>query len=121
MYPRIVVIQQMTAVIEGGNEMFIRECRKNTGNNVTEPEFHVKRGLAKRQDSGSPAMCRRQQSLRPLPNKHGFGLNEVIGIAAGVIIAVLVVVPGLRIFATEMLDNLQDWWTTMSGILFTST
>ena len=48
----------------------------------------------------------------------GFGLNEVIGIAAGIIIAVVVVIPGLQGFAGDILDNLTSWWNDMASSVF---
>ena len=50
--------------------------------------------------------------------RQGFGLNEVIGIAAGIIIAVVVVIPGLRGFAGNILTNLEDWWNGMANSIF---
>ena len=50
----------------------------------------------------------------------GFGLNEVIGIAAGIIIAVVVVIPGLRQFATSVLGQLTQWWNTMASGIFSN-
>lgn len=48
----------------------------------------------------------------------GFGLNEVIGIAAGIIIALVVIIPGLRAFAGEVVDQLSDWWDSLSAGIF---
>ena len=63
-----------------------------------------------------------QKQLRhALAGKRGFGLNELIGIAAGIIIAALVVIPGLRGLATNVMDGLNGWWTTTAEGIFTST
>lgn len=51
-------------------------------------------------------------------SRKGFGLNEVIGIAAGIIIAVVVVIPGLQGFAGDILDNLTSWWNDMASNVF---
>lgn len=51
-------------------------------------------------------------------SRQGFGLNEVIGIAAGIIIAVVVVIPGLRGFAGNILNNLEVWWNGMANSIF---
>jgi len=60
-----------------------------------------------------------QKSIkRALLNRKGFGLNEVIGIAAGIIIAVVVVIPGLQGFAGNILDNLTNWWNNMAANVF---
>ncbi len=53
-----------------------------------------------------------------LARKRGFGLNEVIGIAAGIIIAVVVVIPGLQGFAGDILGNLTNWWNDMASSVF---
>jgi hypothetical protein len=53
-----------------------------------------------------------------LNKKAGFGINEVIGIAAGIIIAVVVVIPGLQGFAGDILDNLTNWWNNMASSVF---
>ena len=55
-----------------------------------------------------------------LKSRDGFGLNEVIGIAAGIIIAVVVVIPGLQSFAADVLDQLTDWWDGMAAGIFSS-
>jgi hypothetical protein len=63
-----------------------------------------------------------QKKLRRIhnqSNRKGFGINEVIGIAAGVIIAAVVIIPGLKLFAGTVMDNLTDWWTTISTSIFT--
>lgn len=51
--------------------------------------------------------------------RRGFGLNEVIGIAAGIIIAVVVVIPGLQTFAGSVLSQLTNWWNSMAAGIFT--
>lgn len=56
--------------------------------------------------------------FRRLPSRKGFGLNEVIGIAAGIIIAVVVVIPGLQGFAGNILNNLTNWWNNMAANVF---
>lgn len=53
-----------------------------------------------------------------LNSKKGFGINEIIGIAAGVIIAAVVVIPGLRTFAQTIMTELTTWWESMSTVLF---
>lgn len=52
--------------------------------------------------------------------KGGFGINEVIGIAAGIIIAVVIVIPGLQGFAGTILQNLTTWWNNMASSVFTA-
>lgn len=49
----------------------------------------------------------------------GFGMNELLGIAAALIIAAFVLIPGLRTFSKSVMDQLSDWWgTTITGKLF---
>ena len=42
----------------------------------------------------------------------GFGLNELLGIGAALIVAGFVVIPGLKTFAETVITRLNDWWTT---------
>lgn len=49
----------------------------------------------------------------------GFGMNEILGIAAGLIIAGIVVIPGLRGVAGTMLTQLETWWSSLASGLFT--
>ena len=51
-------------------------------------------------------------------SKKGFGLNEVIGIAAGILIASLVVIPGLQSFAESMINQLTEWWEGLADTIF---
>jgi len=51
-------------------------------------------------------------------SKKGFGINEIIGIAAGVIIAAVVVIPGLRTFAQTIMSELTTWWSGISSSIF---
>ena len=53
-----------------------------------------------------------------LLNKRGFGVNEVIGLAAGIIIAAVIVIPGLKGFATGIISKLTSWWDGMATGLF---
>lgn len=57
---------------------------------------------------------------RALSSRSGFGLNEVIGIAAGIIIAVVIVIPGLQVFAGNVLTQLTSWWNGMAADIFHS-
>ena len=72
------------------------------------------------QKEKKPGGKTKRQTMR-LHSRQGFGLNEVIGIAAGIIIAVVVVIPGLRSFAEELILNLTSWWNDMASELFTAT
>ncbi|MDD4494738.1 MAG: hypothetical protein PHV32_10430 [Eubacteriales bacterium] len=51
---------------------------------------------------------------------NGFGINEVLGIAAALIIAALVVIPGLNNFAGGLMGKLTEWWDTISSKIFLS-
>jgi hypothetical protein len=50
--------------------------------------------------------------------RSGFGLNEVIGIAITVMVAALVVAPGIRAFATTVLSDMTTWFDTISTEIF---
>ncbi len=47
-----------------------------------------------------------------LHNEHGFGLYEVIGIAAVLLVAAFVVIPGFRAFSQGIMLNMQTWFDT---------
>ena len=53
-----------------------------------------------------------------LHGNDGFGLNEILGIAAAVVIAAFVIIPGLRTFATSIMTALTDWWADVAGEVF---
>lgn len=63
--------------------------------------------------------CKRQGAA-VIRSRRGFGLNEVIGIAAGIIIAVVIVIPGLQVFARNVLLQLTSWWNGMAADIFKS-
>ena len=44
-----------------------------------------------------------------LKNQNGFGLYEVIGIAAVLIVAAFVVIPGFRTFAQNVMGEMNTW------------
>jgi len=44
-----------------------------------------------------------------LNNRNGFGLYEVIGIAAVLIVAAFVVIPGFRTFAQNVMSEMDGW------------
>jgi len=53
-----------------------------------------------------------------LRKNDGFGLNELLGTAAALIIAALII-PGLKNFASDMMLELGRWWdTTIAGTIF---
>lgn len=65
----------------------------------------------------------RRISLRRLRNDNrGFGMNELLGIAAALIIAAFVIIPSLRTFARNVMDGLSWWWGhTISSQMFPTT
>ncbi|HHW32032.1 MAG TPA: hypothetical protein GXX20_10240 [Clostridiaceae bacterium] len=48
----------------------------------------------------------------------GFGLNEFLGIAAALIVAALVVIPGLRGFSEDVMTGLKTWWDKIASRIF---
>ncbi len=48
----------------------------------------------------------------------GFGMNEVLGVAAALIIAAFIIIPQLRNFATNIMTQLSTWWTNISNVIF---
>lgn len=63
--------------------------------------------------------ARRQEPVKMvLHRRQGFGINEVIGIAAGIIIAAVVIIPGLKLFSGTIMTQLSDWWSTLATEIF---
>ena len=54
-------------------------------------------------------------------DKRGFGMNELLGIAAALIIAAFVIIPGLQGFAKSVMAGLTWWWDhTIATKIFTT-
>jgi hypothetical protein len=57
--------------------------------------------------------------MKYLKNQKGFGMYEVIGIAAVLIVAAFVVIPGFRAFAQNIMTRMDTWLnTTVFGQIF---
>ena len=54
--------------------------------------------------------CRSAGKIRILSDKRGFGMNELLGIAAALILAAFIIIPSLRTFTQGIMDGLGDWW-----------
>lgn len=54
-----------------------------------------------------------------LLRRDGFGMNEILGIAAGLILAAFIIIPGLKGVSEKIMDGLDAWWTnTIVKVLF---
>lgn len=53
-----------------------------------------------------------------LARRGGFGLNEVLGIAAALIIATAIIIPGLKTFGQSVVSDMGSWWDTQSSEIF---
>jgi hypothetical protein len=60
----------------------------------------------------------RKKAAISIRKNNGFGLNEFLGVAAAVIIAGFVIIPGLREFAELVIEELNNWWETVSSEIF---
>ncbi len=67
-----------------------------------------------RKNKGSKNEWMRTKLMR----KGGFGINEVIGIAAGIIIAAVVIIPGLKEFSGGIMTQLTSWWASLATDIF---
>ncbi len=54
-------------------------------------------------------------------DNRGFGMNELLGIAAALIIAGLIIIPGFKGLADSMMDGLEGWWKDIADGLFSVT
>ena len=46
-----------------------------------------------------------------LRGKGGFGMNELLGIAAALILAAFIIIPQLQVFAKSVMTALNTWWS----------
>jgi hypothetical protein len=46
-----------------------------------------------------------------LGRRDGFGMNELLGIAAALILAAFIIIPGLKLFAGSVMTGLSNWWS----------
>lgn len=54
-----------------------------------------------------------------ISRQDGFGMNEILGIAATLIIAAFIIIPQLSAFSEKIMGGLSDWWTnTIAKKLF---
>jgi hypothetical protein len=53
-----------------------------------------------------------------LRKNDGFGLNEFLGVAAAVIIAGFIIIPGLQSFSEGLIEDLGDWWSDIATEVF---
>ncbi|NMB98152.1 MAG: hypothetical protein GYA02_16365 [Clostridiaceae bacterium] len=51
-------------------------------------------------------------------NKNGFGMNELLGIAAAIVIAAFIVIPGLQGITRNIMNKLSDWWDDIADSVF---
>lgn len=52
-------------------------------------------------------------------DNRGFGMNELLGIAAALIIAGFVIIPGFKTLAKSMILKLTEWWGKVEVEIFT--
>ena len=45
-----------------------------------------------------------------LADRRGFGMNELLGIAAALILAAFIIIPSLKAFAQSVMTGLGNWW-----------
>lgn len=48
----------------------------------------------------------------------GLGLNELIGIAAALILAAFIIIPGLMDFGDRVMEKMNTWWDEVSQEIF---
>jgi len=47
---------------------------------------------------------------RLFSDRRGFGMNELLSIAAALILAAFIVIPQLKTFAQTVMSGLSEWW-----------
>jgi len=68
------------------------------------------------------AYCLVFKAAAMMKRNDGFGLNELLGTAAALILAAFIIIPGLKDFAEDVMQALGTWWnsTVVSSIFPTS-
>lgn len=54
--------------------------------------------------------CHSLGKNRLITDERGFGMNELLGIAAALIIAAFIIIPSLQTFAQSIMSGLTNWW-----------
>ena len=66
--------------------------------------------------------CHSLGKNRLLSDRRGFGMNELLGIAAALILAAFIIIPSLRSFTQAIMDGLGNWWNnTVAKNIFPTT
>jgi hypothetical protein len=47
-----------------------------------------------------------------MKNEGGFGVNELLGIAAALILAAFIIIPSLSGFTRSVMQSMTSWWET---------
>lgn len=54
-----------------------------------------------------------------LSERGEFGMSAIIGVAIGLIVAAFILIPGIQAFATQIMTDMQNWWSNaISSQLF---
>jgi len=55
-----------------------------------------------------------------LKREEGFGMNELLGIAAALILAAFIIIPGLKELADGVINKLKEWWSNIANMTFST-
>jgi len=72
--------------------------------------------MKKRKNFSETMLIRMKMMLK---RKEGFGMNELLGIAAALILAAFIIIPGLKQLAVNIINGLLNWWESISKTTFT--
>lgn len=75
-----------------------------------------KSGLLKRLKQKGIELMARARSF--VGRNDGFGMNEILGIAMGLILVAFVILPGLKDLTSNIMEALSDWWSEISENMF---
>jgi len=73
--------------------------------------------MKKRKNFAETMLIRMRMVLR---RKEGFGMNELLGIAAALILAAFIIIPGLKDLAENVIERLGVWWGKIANMTFTT-
>lgn len=75
-------------------------------------------GSARSRLTGITGKAAQRITRRFFSRTEGFGMNELLGIAAALIIAAFIIIPGLKELARSLVEKLSEWWSGIVDVVF---
>ncbi len=57
--------------------------------------------------------------LKVLAKKRdGWGIAELLAVIVGIVVVVIILAPGIKTFASDVLTSMESWWSVASAEFF---